>query len=513
MSIQDLKVPLYFEKLLIHLLCFNVIIFFSDTLKSSKNSVEIGIVKWTEYDDQYSDAVEWLNKTEHLVQTFNKLQESLEDKKCVLEQFQGHLQTLFDWQKDLDRLNVLAQSLLETCADTRISNAVTQLTTKYNALLSLAKEIMRRLELHYQEHQQHHSLYEECQYWLENTREKLNDCEHIPSSLTEVQIKLNTVKGLRQGFEQGQNKLRYAIELKEKVCMNTEPQGATKVQEDTECLKVEFEKLLVDINDIRTKLANRASQLEDIFKQYKNLTEWLEEIEPNVLAVDSFMNELSEKRAALEKFRALQREINSHNDTVEKINQRLNEDTNLKRADFNPGLQKFDAIQQIVNKNIENIENQVNNHELFKLAFNEIYDWIRKTRLDIQQCSDSHGEKPQVVEKLQRLQEIDVSMPEGKILMENAISMSQQVIETSGAEGQDAIQLEIQQLRNDWSALEALSREVHDGLNACIVAWTNYTGKSEKINQWIAEMVEKVAKQSAIDNKTPEQLVLCKVCV
>jgi nesprin-1 len=63
---------------------------------------------------------------------------------------QVHLQTLFDWQKELDRLNMKAQMLLETCADTRISNAVTQMTTKYNALLSLAKEIMRRLELHYQ---------------------------------------------------------------------------------------------------------------------------------------------------------------------------------------------------------------------------------------------------------------------------------------------------------------------------------------------------------------------------
>lgn len=68
----------------------------------------------------------------------------------MLEEFQVHLQTLFDWQKELDRLNMKAQMLLETCADTRISNAVTQLTTKYNALLSLAKEIMRRLELHYQ---------------------------------------------------------------------------------------------------------------------------------------------------------------------------------------------------------------------------------------------------------------------------------------------------------------------------------------------------------------------------
>lgn len=119
-------------------------------MNNTKSLLEIGIVKWTEYEDQYSEAAEWLTQTEQLVQSFNKLQDSLEEKKNVLEQFQVHLQTLFDWQRELDRLNMKAQALLETCADTRISNAITQLTTKYNAILSLAKEIMRRLELHYQ---------------------------------------------------------------------------------------------------------------------------------------------------------------------------------------------------------------------------------------------------------------------------------------------------------------------------------------------------------------------------
>lgn len=476
--------------------------------------MEIGIVKWTEYEDQYSEALEWLTKTESLVQTYNKLQDSLEDKKCVLEQFQGHLQTLFDWQKELDRLNMSAQTLLETCADTRISNAVTQLTTKYNALLSLAKEIMRRLELHYQEHQQHHTLYEECQYWLENTREKLKDYEEIPSTLSEVQIKLNSVKSIRQGFEQGQNKLRYAVELKEKVCINTEVTGAAKIQEDTENLKLEFEKLLIDITDIRNKLSNRAAQLEDIFKQYKNLTEWLDDIEPNVMAVDTFLNDLSEKRSALEKFRGLHREINSHMETVEKINARLEEDSNLNRSDFADGLQKFENIQEIVSKNIDNIENQVNNHEKFKQAFNEIYEWIRKTRMDIQQCSDSHGEREHIMQKLSDLQAIDLSMPEGKILMENAIELSENVIATSGAEGQDSVRQEISQLRSDWSALEANSREAHDALNDCITAWTNFNTKFEKINRWIDDYMERVRRQNLIENKTPEELNQCKVnCV
>lgn len=50
--------------------------------------MEEGIVKWTEYEDQYKEAADWLNKTEGLVQSFNKLQETLELKKTVLEEFQ-----------------------------------------------------------------------------------------------------------------------------------------------------------------------------------------------------------------------------------------------------------------------------------------------------------------------------------------------------------------------------------------------------------------------------------------
>lgn len=480
-------------------------------MKNAKNLLEVGIVKWTEYQDQYKEALDWLTKTEALVQSYNKLQDSLEEKKNVLEQFQGHLQTLFDWQKELDRLNMLAQKLLETCADTRVSNAVTQLTTKYNALLSLAKEIMRRLELHYQEHQQHHTLYEECQHWIEKTREKLNDCQELPSSLSEVQIKLNTVKSLRQGFEQGQNKLRYVLELKEKVILNTEVNGAAKIQEDTENLKVEFEKLLVDINDVRQKLTNRAAQLEEIFKLYKILVEWLDDIQPNIQNSSTPLNDLSEKRAALEKFRGLQRDLNGHTEIVEKIQYRLSEDSNLNKKDFEHGLNKFDEAQDIISKNIDILENQVNDHEKYKQAFAEIYDWIRKVRLDIQQCSDSHGDKDHITIKLEKLQEIDLAMPEGKILMETAIELSQSVTASSGSEGQDTINQEIKQLKSDWDNLQTMSADAHNGLKLCITSWNNFTGKFETITKWIEATTNRVNAESESDKKTPEDLVRCKV--
>lgn len=468
------------------------------------------MVKWTEYQDQYKEAFNWLAKAEAMVQSYNKLQDSLGAKKVVLEEFQGQLQVLFDWQKDLDRLNMLAQKLLETCADARVSNPVTQLTTKYNALLSLAKEIMRRLELYYQEHHQHQTLYEECQAWIEKTREKLKDCEQIPSSLTEVQIKLNTVKSLRQGFEQGQNKLRYVLELKEKVILNTEPNGATKVSEDTEGLKEDFEKFLIDINNIRQQLVNRAAQLEEIFKLYKVLCDWLDEVEPTVTNTD-LLTDLSEKRAALEKFRSLQRDLIGYNDIARKIQARLNEDNNLNQADFDSGLKRFETIQDLINQNIEKLENQVNNHEKYKQAFAEIYDWIRKVRLDIQQCYDAHGDNDEVLKKLEKLKQVDLSMPEGKILMETAVELSQNVIASSDSEGQDAVNQELKQLKNDWDGLVTMSNDAHTNLKQCVATWNNFSEKYNSLDKWIDTTNVRVEEESKGDNKTPDDLARCKV--
>lgn len=88
----------------------------------------------------------------------------------------------------------------------------------------------------------------------------------MPNTVQEVQLKLNTVKAIRQTLEQGQNKLRYVLELKEKVIMNTEQSGAVKIQEDTENLKQDFEKLLVDVQEIRNNLVARAAQFDELYK-------------------------------------------------------------------------------------------------------------------------------------------------------------------------------------------------------------------------------------------------------
>jgi len=223
------------------------------------------------------------------------------------------------------------------------------------------------------------------------------------------------------------------------------------------------------------------------------------------------LNDLSEKRAALEKFRVIQRDINGHNDIVEKINQRLKEDNSLDLNDFQPGLGKFDELQTQVNKIIESLENQVNSHEKYKQAYNELQDWLRRTRIEVEQCADCHGEKDQVESRLNRLGDLQSASLEGKSLLEACEELSQAVIATSGSEGQDNVAQEIKHLTSEWETLQALSRDARSSLESCLAAWQTFLQKFNKINLWIETMSKRVTKSQEGENKTPEDLVNAKV--
>ncbi|XP_032455805.1 nesprin-1 isoform X11 [Nasonia vitripennis] len=481
-----------------------------DSLNNTKSLLEVAIVKWTEYEDQYSEAAEWLTQTEQLVQSFNKLQDCLEEKKNVLEQFQGHLQTLFDWQKELDRLNMRAQMLLETCADTRISNAVTQLTTKYNAILSLAKEIMRRLELHYQEHQQHNTLYQECQDWIDRTRDKLNECKEVPNTLPEVNNKLHTCKMIRQSLEQGQNKLRYALELKEKVIMNTEQNGAAKIQEDTENLKADFDKLLIDVEEARQKLSARAGVLEELNKMHRLIADWLEEVESNVHFDEVYRNDLSEKRALLEKYKTVQRDIHGHNENVEKLRLRLADDSNISKGPYDATIAKYEELRKLVAQKIQNLEKQVKDHEFYQQAFNDASDWVKRAKVDLQQYSITHGEKENVIEREGKVKQMISTLPKGQSLISKVIETSQDVLLNTGPEGQDTINHDLDQLQADWNHLQSQCQEAETTLSNCILTWSQFTTALESMQKWIDQFQRKISAEHTKENKTPEDLTRCK---
>lgn len=83
------------------------------------------------------------------------------------------------------------------------------------------------------------------------------------------------------------------------------------------------------------------------------LADWLNEVELKVQSnEETFLNDLSEKRATLEKFRTLQRDINSHSEMADRVKNRISDDPSLSNKEYQASINKCQTLKDLVAKNI-----------------------------------------------------------------------------------------------------------------------------------------------------------------
>ena len=71
------------------------------------------------------------------------------------------------------------------------------------------------------------------------------------------------------------------------------------------------------------------------------------------------------------------------------------------------------------------MEQLVQQHEHFRQAHVDAADWIRKTKLDVQQFGDSNGERSALEEKQQKCCELKDTFPDGEKLVDKAVRLSE----------------------------------------------------------------------------------------
>ena len=481
---------------------------FTEHLSKTKFLLEGGIVRWTEYQDMYHDALSYLEKAEKTVNEFNKYQSNLPEKRKALEDFQLELQKIFDWQKNLDLLNRKGQSLLEICADSRVSNAITQLTTKYQALISLAKDVIRRLEIYFQEHYQHHSLIQDCQLFIDKTRHDLKSCHDFKSTPESVSDKLRSVRDICQSLETGQNKLRYAMELKERVILNTNKSGCPDIEKETADLKDDFEKLILEIQNVRTKLTDQLDVLGNVEKSNKTLLEWIEEAEQKIKydGNGDLFNDLGEKRAALERNKTIMKDLELQETAVSKLSHNIMSQPSIKTKGFAITVERFKALKELILKNLATYSKYVQIHESYQKSFNEASDCVRKIKLELQQCSDLHGERSVVEKRVKELKKLTESLSEAELVINEVFEQCPELLNTTGEEGKDIIKQDNHQLKYDWDQVKNQAQQSMKNMDKCIKAWNEFEAAHSKMTTWINQFQKEIINISESELKTPEGL-------
>ena len=82
-------------------------------------------------------------------------------------------------------------------------------------------------------------------------------------------------------------------------------------------------------------------------------------------------------------------------------------------------------LKATIQQTIVKMEEVVRQHELFRQVYVDASDWIRKSKLDMQQFGDSNGERDALEEKQRKCSELRETFPHGQMLIDKAIDLSQ----------------------------------------------------------------------------------------
>ena len=162
---------------------------------------------------------------------------------------------------------------------------------------------------------------------------------------------------------------------------------------------------------------------------------------------------------------------------------------------------------------LQNLEIQVKEHENYQQAYNEAADWIRTTKLEVQHHSITHGERDKVVDREKKVNQIIQSLPKGQSLISKVIELSQSVVSTTGPDGQESINQDMNQIQADWNSLQSQCHESQNTLSNCIVSWSQFISALDGMKQWIDQFQKKISEEQVKENKTPEDLARCKKLV
>lgn len=153
------------------------------------------------------------------------------------------------------------------------------------------------------------------------------------------------------------------------------------------------------------------------------------------------------------------------------------------------------------------MENQVTEHETYRSAFINLNDWLRKTRVTVQSCADTHGDNKVNASKIVQLKHIEESSQSGEGMIKDVLALIETLKNSTGPEGCDKLNQDKNQLNSDWDELKHFIKEVQSALNKCAKAWDDFHIVHKALKDWETDLIDKVNTASLSNEAyTPDDL-------
>ncbi|ESO86156.1 hypothetical protein LOTGIDRAFT_167389 [Lottia gigantea] len=452
--------------------------------------------RWEDFEHSYIDFNNWLKETESILRAEMEYKSTVEEKKQQWTQYQYHLDEVLSHQTSLDDVSEKAQALLQTNADAKTSHAITQLTTRYQSIIALAKDLVHCSENNYDNHVNYRERLQVFTEWLKDIKRKIKTIEDDRGNRENVNIRLSQFDEIQNGMDQGHSYLRALLDACEKTLPSTNPRGCQSIRQESEKAKVEYENLLTEMSQAKRNLENALTHWGDYDRLQDQLHDWLTDVEHRMMADPDLKNDLPEKRSTLEKYKALLADILAHKDMMSRLEEKsgqVNDPTPQTRV-----AQLKARYQSVLNASkdlVSRMGGQVELHEEYRKAYIACLDWLANNKHRLQRLSDYSGDKKTLQDRLLQLREFKSELKRGQEMVETAAGLGNQVCQQTAPRGQEVIQQEVKSLRDDWNMFASAVNDVEANLETSITNWSQLNEEQESFLEWIEKKGREVKEQ------------------
>ncbi|KAL8590280.1 hypothetical protein ACOMHN_006396 [Nucella lapillus] len=477
-------------------------------LSWSEQALEQTMEQWGSFEGLFEECSKWLKTIESSIKN-QELKNTLEEKQAQVDTLKKQREEILSHQAMIDRFTDEAQNLMHTSSDVRLSTQVTQLTTRYQGLLSLTKELISKWEKYVSDHQVFNSRLSEYNDWVQQASQKLDQCSQSVGDQESMEEKRALIQLLLSEKEHGLQRLNGSVESGEKLYPDTAAAGREKIRQDLRSAKEDWERLFSGLNEAQRRVDAFLMQWASYVDGQDSLSRWMAETEAALRTDMELRNTLQEKRQQLQNYRSVLQDITSHqrlvDSVVEKAQSVLQSTSNPDVASFITTINsRYEKLASDAKTLIGRSEQHVTTHQQYQESQQAAVDWLSQMKDKLSLCSDSTGDRTTISNKLDRLQDLMNQLGEGQTKVKDCERHAQDTMDTTAPKGRQTLQSEMDVLKLDWEDYSHKLHSLKDSLEQALHYWRIYEEKYERIQGWIKTM-EKQVKDCSLKSTLEEK--------
>lgn len=490
---------------------------------SSEQKLKHTLEIWNKFDVSIEAITEWLKDMESKCRD-QSLCSTLQEKETQLQKYVSLRNEINGKEKEIDAFVDESHSLIQLSGVERLKPLVTQVSSRYQQLHLISKEIVNHWSELVADHKKYVQLRNEFDAWLKPLEEQLSQMVTKEDKLS-IESKGSKLQVFFLERDNGEHKISILSTSSDKVLPETAANGRENIRSEIRALRERWDKLNDTILQQQKEYESQTLQWSSYQDVLQQTLSWLDEKEKIIDSEEkAVLNSAQEIKSKLLKNKTLLQEIYSHKRVIETVTEKAKNVA----ATLHTGKGESDEMTAIIQSIWDRynaltsrlsgiIDKHENNFEIFQQFADQqksLQDYQKHLWDRLHVLSDYSGNKSALQGKLAKIQELLDAIPNGN----NKLKILSDLIETNAAKlsprGKEGMSRELGLLRADLEKFTATVHDVKRGIEDKIQQWIEFDSANDRLQHWLSdtEMTLKTYTPKATLEEKIDQLNKYQVC-